>query len=154
VLTRPLEQRTREHKYRFAQTVVFGFPVIGLQYFGERLGGSESARAVAIIQFVLSGWILAIGATGMLSEGVMLLIARRRISGDFLVGACAVILFAFSCISSAALFFRTSAGPRLFHVVVIVLAVWSAIQWSRSQLALILVRSTTRESGSAAKSEA
>jgi cation transport ATPase len=151
---RPLEQRTREHKYRFAQTLVFGLPVIGLQYFGNRLGGPESSRAVAVIEFVLTGWILAIGATGMLSEGVMLLIARRKISGDFLVGAGTVILFAFSCISAVALFFKSDAGPGLFHVVVIVLAVWSAIQWLRSQLALTVVQSTTRESGPAAKSEA
>jgi cation transport ATPase len=139
VLDRPIEQRVREHKYRFAQTLVFGLPVIGLQYFGHRLGGPESARWVVIMQAILTGWILYIGATGMLSEGAMLFAKRRAITGDFLVANLAVAIFLISLVPRC---------PRMFHIVVIVLAIWSGARWLTSG------RSTTLRSGSAARSEA
>jgi cation transport ATPase len=139
VLERPQDQRMREHKYRCAQSLVFGLPVIGLQYFGRQLGGPESARWVTIMQVVLTGWILFIAATGMLSEGVMLIVSRRKITADFVVALIAIALFAISLF-----------GARKFHVVVILLVVWSAIQWVR----LSAGKSTTLRSGSEAGSEA
>jgi len=127
---------------------VFGLPVIGLQYFGTQLGGPESARWVTIMQIVLTGWILFVAGTGMISEGIVLLIARRRVSIDFVVASIALLLFVFSCVSTAMFFFGSNSPPRFFHVVVIMLASWSALRWISAG------RSTTRGSGSAAKSEA
>ncbi len=138
VLARPLDQRIREHKYRCAQAIVFGLPVIGLQYFGQKLGGPESTRWVAIMQFILTGWILFIAATGMISEGVMLIASRRELTADFVIAIIAIALFAISCIPSA---------PRMFHIVVMIIVLWCALRW------LTLGRSTTPRSISAAKSE-
>jgi hypothetical protein len=126
---------------------VFGLPVIGLQYFGNQLGGPESARWITIMQIVLSGWILFVGATGMLSEGFMLLVARRKITPDFVVALISVALFVFSCISAGVFFFGSKSPPRFFHLVVILLAAWSGIRWISAG------RSTTPQSRSAAESE-
>lgn len=139
MLERPLDQRIREHQYRCAQTLVFGLPVIGLQYFGRQLGGPESTRWVTTMQVVLTGWILFIAATGMLTEGAMLLTARRKLSADLVIALIAIAVFLISCVP---------VFPRMFHVVVIVLAIWSGARW------FILKTSTTPRSGSAAKSEA
>ena len=152
VLLRPLEQRLREHKYRCAQTLVFGLPVVALQYFGHKLGGPEAARWVTVIQVVLTGWILFVAATGMLSEGVMLIVARRKLSADLLVALFASAMFLFSCISAL------TNRPRLFHIVVFVLALWSFAQWMRARLALSLVSAaagklTTPAEAPATKSE-
>lgn len=148
MLNRPLDQRIREHKYRCAQSLVFGLPVIGLQYFGYQLGGPESARWVTVMQIVLTGWILFVAGTGMLSEGIVLLVARRRVTADFIVALIALALFVFSCISAAVFFLGTNSPPRFFHVVVIILAAWSGVRWISAG------KSTTPQSGSAAKSEA
>jgi cation transport ATPase len=99
---------------------VFGLPVIALQYFGHRLGGAESGRWVAIIQFVMTAWILFIAATGMITEGTMLLVSRRKITSDFVVAIAAALVFLISCVP---------IWPRMFHIVVIVLAVWSGVRW-------------------------
>ena len=127
---------------------MFGLPVIGLQYFGAQLGGAESARWVTIMQIVLTGWIVFVAATGMISEGIVLLIARRRVSLDFIVATLALLLFVFSCTSAATVVFGSKSQPTFFHIVVIMLAGWSGLRWISAG------RSTTRESGSAAKSEA
>ena len=153
MLTRPLDQRVREHKYRCAQTLVFGIPVIGLQYFGQQLGGAESTRWVAIMQVVLTGWILFVGATGMVTEGAMLIVAKRKLSGDFVVALVSAALFVMSCINAA------RGAARWFHVVVFILAAWSFVQWLRARSALRVVSATaetttTPRSGSAAESEA
>src|SRR5688572_5630049 len=76
MLSRPLDQRVREHKYRFAQAAVFGLPVLGLQYFGHKLGGPEAGKWVGLLQALLAGWVMYVGAAGMLFEGILLL--RRR----------------------------------------------------------------------------
>ena len=118
MLSRPLDQRIREHKYRCAQSLVFGLPVIALQYFGHKLGGSESARWIIAMQIVLTGWILFVAATGMISEGMMMLVSRRRLSADFVVALIASALFVVSCF-----------GARMFHVVVILLIAWTGMRW-------------------------
>lgn len=138
MLARPLDQHIREHKYRCAQAIVFGLPVIGLQYFGHKLGGAESARWVAIMQFILTGWILLVAATGMISEGVMLIASRRKLTADFVVAIVAIALFVVSCVPRA---------PRMFHVVVIIIALWTGLRW------LTLGRSATPRSAPAAGSE-
>ena len=79
MLSRPLDQRIREHKYRWpAKSLVFGLPVIGLQYFGDNLAAPSPRTGITIMQIVLTGWILYVAATGMITEGMMLLVSRRR----------------------------------------------------------------------------
>ena len=73
LLARPADQRLREYKYRCAQAIVFGLPVIGLQYLGPSIGGPEAPRWVAILQAALAGWVVYIGAAGMLFEGLLVL---------------------------------------------------------------------------------
>src|SRR5687767_3056847 len=69
LLDRPVSERLRESKYRFAQSVVFGLPVLALQWFGYRLGGTEADRWIGLLQLLLAGWIMYVGAAGLLFEG-------------------------------------------------------------------------------------
>ena len=125
MLARPLDQRIREYKYRFAQAVVFGLPVVALQLFGDRLGGPESGKWVALFQAILAGWVMYVGAAGMLFEGILLL--RRRITFDFVVAVLAIGLYLASiptvvyCLTLAA-----HSGPRhavWFHLSVVLIGV-------------------------------
>jgi cation transport ATPase len=118
LLERPAEQRRREYKYRCAQSLVFGIPVILLQYFGHRLGGPEAARWVFVLQALLAGWVMYVGAAGMLLEGLILL--RRRILPDLLVALVALGLYLAGLL-----------GPLpLFHLSVMVVAAWTGIRWA------------------------
>src|SRR5438874_11380501 len=75
LLDRPLAQRLREYKYRFSQSVVFGLPVIALQYWGRALGPADAERWVSLLQALLAAWVVYVNL-GMLAEGLMRL--RRR----------------------------------------------------------------------------
>jgi cation transport ATPase len=137
VLSRPAEQRRREYKYRCAQAVIFGLPVLVLQWFGRSLGGSaqEVDRWVPLLQALLAGWVTFVGATGMIVEGAMSLThAQTRattVRVDALVGLIAALLYLFSAVSVLGIFLRAHPfyHPLLFHWVVIILAVWSAARW-------------------------
>ena len=127
LLHRPFEQRLREYKYRFSQSIVFGLPVLALQWYGPKLGPTDSQRWVSLFQALLSGWVLYVNL-GMFFEGVLLF--RNRLTGDLLVSAVAIALYLASLISAlhgiatAQLWY-----PLLFHLVVMILAVWSAWRW-------------------------
>jgi hypothetical protein len=129
LLVRPPEQRLREYKYRFGQSVVFGLPVIALQVYGRALGPADSERWVSLLQALLAGWVLYVNV-GMLFEGFLLLPARR-VTGDFVVSIVAVALYGYNLVSAAhgivtsRLLFR----PLLFHVVIMVLAAWTGWRW-------------------------
>ena len=127
LLSRPLDQRIREYKYRLAQTLIFGLPVIGLQYFGRRLGGAEAERWVGVLQAVLTGWIVYVGAAGMLFEGIILLWLRRP-TVELLVATMAVAMFLYSAASVTGVIIRGELWyrPLVFHWVVIVVAGWCA----------------------------
>src|SRR3954454_63989 len=121
LLTRPAEQRAREFKYRCAQSMVFGVPVLALQWIGPRLGGTEAARWIAILQALLCGWIVYVAAAGMLFEG---LVARSsRFIADMVVGFLATSMFLFSAVCVIPIFIvgRLLPAPLLFHVVVLLL---------------------------------
>ena len=132
LLARPADQRLREYKYRFGQSIVFGLPVIALQIYGRALGPADSERWVSLLQALLAGWIMYVNL-GMLFEGVVSLPVRRRISGELVISAIAVALYLYSLVSASygivtrRLLFR----PLLFHVAVIVLALWSGWRWWR-----------------------
>ncbi len=131
LLSRAPEQRLREYKYRFGQSVVFGLPVIALQLYGRALGPADSERWVSLLQALLAGWVLYVNL-GMLFEGFLLLPARR-VTGDFIVSIVAVALYAYSLVSAAhgVVTSRLLFRPLMFHVVVIGLAAWTGVAWLR-----------------------
>lgn len=133
LLARPFEQRRREYQYRFAQSAVFGLPVLALQYFGPSLGGAESERWIGVLQAILTGWVTYVGAAGMLSEGLVLLASRGKFMFETVLSLVAVGLYLFSAISvlgvilHGAIFYR----PLLFHVVILLIATWTGFRWWR-----------------------
>jgi hypothetical protein len=131
VLDRPPEQRLREHKYRFAQSVVFGLPVIALQCFGRSLGGADAPRWVGLFQALLSGWVVYVAAAGMFFEGILLI--RQRVTGGLVVSTLAIGLYLASVASEVRLLITSTPWfePLLFHWAVILLASWSGMQWFR-----------------------
>jgi len=130
LLNRPIDQRLREYKYRFAQSIVFGLPVLALQWWGGALGPVDADRWDSLLQSLLCGWVLYVNL-GMLFEGI--LIPRLRLRGDFLVASMATILYLISLISAlhgiitARLWYR----PLFYFVVILLLMTWSAWRWFR-----------------------
>ena len=133
LLARPLEQRRREYKYRFAQSLVFGLPVIALQLWGRALGPTDSQRWVSLLQALLSGWVVYVNL-GMLFEGILLLAQRRRVTAELVVSTIAVTLYLTSLPSALRGIVTTRLWyPLLFHVCVIVLATWTFVGWMRTR---------------------
>lgn len=131
LLARPDDQRLREFKYRFSQSVVFGIPVIALELWGRDLGGNDAERWVGILQALLAGWVVYVGAAGMLFEGFILL--PRRVIADLIPALVAVLAYLVSVISVLHVLFTGQLWyePLLFHVSVIVVATWTGFQWYR-----------------------
>ncbi len=131
LLQRPDDQRLREYKYRFSQAVVFGLPVLALETWGSALGGPEADRWVGVLQALLAGWVVYVGAAGMLFEGLILL--PRRLMADLIPALVAVLAYLFSVISVLHVLFTGQLWyrPLLFHVSVIVVATWTGLQWYR-----------------------
>jgi cation transport ATPase len=131
LLTRPADQRRREYKYRFSQSVVFGLPVIALQYLGPMLGPRDAERWVGVLQALLTGWVIYVNS-GMIFEGVILLLGRRGVTLDLVVMVTSLCLYAASVLSVMHIF---SPGhhlwfePLLFHAAVILLGAWNGLRW-------------------------
>src|SRR5262249_49371439 len=132
VLARSGAQRRREYQYRFAQSFIFGLPVMLLQGFGYSLGGPESGRWIGLLQALLAGWVIYVGAAGMLFEGIILL-ARWLITPDLIISVAATGAYLLSLFAWATLMMRGSPWPLhpLFHWSVIVVAAWALLQWFR-----------------------
>jgi hypothetical protein len=129
LLNRPADQRLREYKYRFAQSIVFGLPVIVLQYWGTSLGPVDHDRWVSLIQSLMCGWVLYVNA-GMLFEGI--LIPRLRLRGDFLIAILASLLYVVSIVSALhGILTARLWYPLQYHWCVILLGVWSGFRWFR-----------------------
>lgn len=126
-LSRPLADRAREHRYRFAQGMVFGLPVVALQYLGPLLGGAEAGRWIGLFQALLAGWVVYVSATGMLVEGLL----RHGRSIDFPVALLALSVYLTSLISWLGLIFqgRPFGLPPAFHITVAILVVWTGLRW-------------------------
>jgi cation transport ATPase len=129
LLNRPLAERVREYKYRFAQSVVFGLPVIALHFFGPSLGGPEAGRWVGLLQLLLAGWVMYVGAMAMLVEGIL----RRRVTADAMVASGALGLYLVSAFSvvHVVVTARSSVLQGLFPWTVTLVTAWSAMQWRR-----------------------
>jgi len=139
LLARPAAERRREYRYRFGQVVVFGLPVLALQLWGTALGGREAPHWVALFQAALTGWVMYVAGAGMLFEGGLVLARRRRLPGDLVVASLAGGLYVISLIQLARMLITGRPGfqPLLpssrthFHWAILLLAVWSALQWWR-----------------------
>jgi hypothetical protein len=133
LLDRPDLERAREHRYRCAQAIVFGLPVIALQFYGGALAGSpdEAQRWTALLQALLTTWVIYTGASGLLIDGIMLL--RRGMRGDLIVAAAGLLMYLWSLGSVLGMTVtgRLAWQPLLFHVVVLLIALWCGIQWYR-----------------------
>ena len=129
-------ERLREFKYRFGQSIVFGLPVAALELVGRSLGGHEADRWVSLLQGLLAGWVVYVAATGMAVEGVLLLVARRRLSAwlltDAAVSCASLLLYLISLLRLVPLLTGNSIADRLpsfFTAAVVLLAAWSCLRW-------------------------
>ena len=135
LLSRPAHQRRIEYKYRCAQAIIFGIPVIALQYLGPALGGDEAPRWIAILQALLAGWAVYVGAAGMLFEG--LLTIKRGLAPDLIIAILSIATYLYSLIFTGSILLtgRLTYQPLLFHVSVILIGAWTGIQWWRLRAA-------------------
>lgn len=131
LLARPPAERAREFKYRFAQSLVFGLPVAALHWLGPMLGGAEAPKWTGLFQTLLAGWIIYAAAAGMIFEGA-LLVARGRVTLDFIVATVAAIVYLVGVAGWLSLLIRggTSTLPMPFHYPVILLAAWCGLRWA------------------------
>src|SRR5215218_9904390 len=134
LLDRPAADRCREFKYRFAQSAVFGIPVLVLHAFGRSLGGSESDRWTALFQALLAGWVVYVAAAGMLSEGLLLILARRPMPATIRadLAAASAALLAYLCGLPhllTSILAPASRWPATFHLAVLILALWTGLRW-------------------------
>jgi cation transport ATPase len=145
VLARPPGERTREFKYRFAQSVVFGLPVLALHWLGPALGGAEAPRWTGLFQTLLAGWVVYVAAAGMIFEGAILL-TRRRLTPDFTVAMIAAALYVIAFAGWAMLLLRGDAPrvPMPFHYSVILLAIWCGARWAWLARRAITAAATAR----------
>lgn len=155
LLARPPDQRLREYRYRFAQSVVFGLPVLALQWFGRSLGGAEADRWVAILQTLLTGWVLYVGAVGMLFESVLRL-GRRQLAADLVPSTAAVAAFAIGVWRTFLLVAEPTTAPApTFHWSVLILIGWTGLRWhlgARSVRPPNSLPSSTRRSAGSGRS--
>ena len=132
LVARDPAQRLREARYRFGQSLVFGLPVLALEFFGRGLGGVESHRWVGLFQALLSGWVVYVGATGPVFEGAALLLSRRRqVTLDLLVGGAAVIVYLISAVQVVRMLLGSPPHQTWFPVPVLLVGGWAALNWWR-----------------------
>jgi hypothetical protein len=132
LLDRPPADRLREWKYRCAQSFVFGLPILALQCFGYQLGGPEAGRWIGLLQTLLGGWVVYIGAVAVFVEGLLLL-SQSKITLSLILSALAIALYLLSVIAWAAILLQGRpwpAAPR-FDLSVTIILFWSALQWAR-----------------------
>lgn len=127
LLARPRDQRTREYKYRFAQSIIFGLPVLALTLFGTSLGGRDAGRWINIFSLLLTGWVVYVGVTGMLFEG-MILLAHRRLTTDLFVALLAITAFTIGLIRTVS---DIRSPTPWFAITIVLIDGWSAFQWWR-----------------------
>ena len=103
--------------------------MLALQWFGPRLGGAESERWIGILQALLCGWIVYVAAVGM-TVGAVLEFAPPLV-GDLIVGMASILMCLWSMGAVIPVFVtgHLAYHPILFHLIVMLLLVWTAIRW-------------------------
>ena len=131
ILTRPISERIREHKYRFAQCIVFGLPVLALYFFGPKLGGPEAGRWIGLLQALLAGWCLYLAALPMASESAMLFV-MGKFRFELLIASAAAILYIVGLVGWIfTLRGRAAPMPVAFSIEIALLIAFSGLQWMR-----------------------
>ena len=129
LLNRPATERLREYKYRFAQSAVFGLPVVAVSLFGFSLGGPEAGRWVGLLQMLMGGWVIYVGALAMIVDALL----RKKWTVDGLVGMAAVLLYAMGVGAVLHLFLQPQplALQQSFLWGVVLVCLWNGLQWLR-----------------------
>jgi hypothetical protein len=135
-LTRPASERARDYKYRFAQCLIFGLPVLALQLFGLNLGGPESVKWVGLFQALLTGWVMYIGAFPILIEESMEIIISGRKSRPkshgLLVALLSLMLYLIGIGTWVLVLVRGRPNmPAPFAIAVGALILWTGWKWMR-----------------------
>lgn len=132
LLNRPPAERRREYKYRFAQSTVFGLPVIALRLFGPLLGGPEAGRWIGLMSALLAGWVAYVGAVPMLVEALL----RRRITADGLAAAAVVGGYVAGLVAVGRLLLtfhsaaHATASSWCFVGAVVIAIMWNGGRWA------------------------
>jgi hypothetical protein len=130
LLNRPATERRREYKYRFAQSTVFGLPVLALRLFGPTLGGPEALRWIGLMSALLAGWVVYVGALPMLVEAIL----RRRPTLDGVAAAAAVGGYAAALFTTVRLLATGVVPDSLtswgFGFAVVVCIAWNGARWA------------------------
>ena len=136
VIDRPASQRLQEFRYRLGQSLVFGLPVLALQWFGRGLGGAESDRWVAVFQTILSGWVVYVAGAGMLAEGLLLVLTRQRLRAGIAIDATIAFLAVLLYVAGLPRVAGLLAGyppardwPAPFAACVVMLGIWTGARW-------------------------
>jgi cation transport ATPase len=126
VLHRPPSERLREYKYRFAQSTVFGLPVLALHFAGPSLGGSEAARWIGLLQLLLTTWVMYVGVIAMGVEALL----RRRFTADAAAAAMgAGFYLAALCNLALIAALRSTTEYGAFAATVAVAMLWNGGRW-------------------------
>jgi hypothetical protein len=80
------------------------------------------------LQALLAGWVVYVGAAGMLFEAIVLLLSRRRLNLDFPPALAALALYLIGLWRSASLILGANAEPT-FHWTVLLVAAWTGVRW-------------------------
>ena len=126
LINRPKSERRREYRYRFAQTLVFGLPVIALAVWGPLLGPTDWQRWSTVLQALLTGWILYINL-GLLLEPI---VAKQHYA-DLAIIVTALVIYLWSIAGTAHVLLtgRSSNRSALYCICVAVLSIWNAVRW-------------------------
>ena len=130
VLNRPPSERLREYKYRFAQSSVFGLPVVALHFAGPSLGGADAARWAGLLQVLLASWVMYVGLMAMGVEALM----RRRVTVDSLAAVVGGGFYLFAMYDVVRIFVLGSSTDHGWFVATVALSAgWNGLMWSHAK---------------------
>jgi hypothetical protein len=133
VLNRPPSERLREYKYRFAQSSVFGLPVVALHFAGPSLGGADAARWAGLLQVLLASWVMYVGLMAMGVEALM----RRRLTVDAVFTGIGGGLYVLALIDLARIMsMRSTIEHGWFAAAVGVAMCWNGLRWRGMRTAI------------------
>jgi cation transport ATPase len=133
-------ERLREFKYRFAQSAVFGLPVLALHFYGPFLGRAEAPRWIGFLEILLSGWVVWIGLFAMVVEALLIKIPTF----DSIIASIGLVAFLFAAISFIRLLLSQSVSHLMigFPVAVAISILWNGLRWKMIERQILNKRSS------------